>query len=133
MEKSLPDGNAWTFIENCKCCLSVYVDDIQEAGNNENMPKMWASLQKRSDLDDSVSFTDHVRDEQKLFSRLISTNTEVKTEEKKPKDITDWSYDMEGHAQNCVERSCEMAHKTVDQLRKVSTRCLEDHQDNQKI
>ena len=31
-----------------------------------------------------------------------------------------WSYDMEGHAQKCVERYCELANKKVEQLYKVS-------------
>ena len=35
---------------------------------------------------------------------------------------------MEGHGQKCVARCCELAHKTVDRLRKVSTPCLDVHQ-----
>ena len=35
---------------------------------------------------------------------------------------------MEDHAQNCVQRNCELAHKTVDQLQKFSTFCSDDHQ-----
>ena len=35
---------------------------------------------------------------------------------------------MEGHAQKCVELYCELAQKTVDQLHRVSTLCLVDHQ-----
>ena len=34
------------------------------------------------------------------------------------------SYDMEGHAQQCVERYCELANKKVEQLYKVSHPCL---------
>ena len=30
--------------------------------------------------------------------------------------IFSWSYDMEGHAKKCVERYCELAHKTTQQL-----------------
>ena len=40
-------------------------------------------------------------------------------EEKNPEDITARSCDMEGHAQKCVERCCELAHQTVDQPHKV--------------
>ena len=36
-------------------------------------------------------------------------------------------YDMEGHAKKCVERYCELAHKTTQQLYKVSTPCIDDH------
>ena len=35
---------------------------------------------------------------------------------------------MEGHAQKCVERYCELANKKVEQLYKVSHFCLHDHQ-----
>ena len=38
------------------------------------------------------------------------------------------SYDMEGHAKKCVERYCELAYKTTQQLYKVATPCLDDHQ-----
>ena len=41
--------------------------------------------------------------------------------------ISSWSYDMEGHAKKCVERYCEMANKTTQQLYKVSTPCIDDH------
>ena len=35
---------------------------------------------------------------------------------------------MEGHARKCVERYCELANKKVEQLHKVSSPCLDDHQ-----
>ena len=38
-----------------------------------------------------------------------------------------WSYDMEGHAKKCVERCRELANKTIQQLHKVATPCLDDH------
>ena len=41
--------------------------------------------------------------------------------------ISPWSYDMEGHAKKCVERYCEWANKTTQQLHKVSTPCIDDH------
>ena len=37
------------------------------------------------------------------------------------------SYDMAGHAKKCVERYCELANKTTQQLYKVSTPCIDDH------
>ena len=43
-----------------------------------------------------------------------------------------WSYDMEGHAQKCVERYCEVANKKVEQLFKTSSPCLDDHQFKQE-
>ena len=42
-------------------------------------------------------------------------------------DIFTWSYEMEGHAKKCVERYCELANNTTQQLFKVTTPCLDDH------
>ena len=40
-----------------------------------------------------------------------------------------WSYEMEGHAQKCMERYRELANKKwTEQLYKVSSPCLDDHQ-----
>ena len=45
-----------------------------------------------------------------------------------PKRYLQWSSDMEGHARKCVERYCEFANKTTEQLLKVATPCMDDHQ-----
>ena len=42
--------------------------------------------------------------------------------------ISSWSYDMEGHAKKCVERYCELTNETREQLYKVATPCMDDHQ-----
>ena len=34
---------------------------------------------------------------------------------------------MAGHAKKCVERYCELANKTTQQLYKVSTPCMDDY------
>ena len=41
--------------------------------------------------------------------------------------ISSWSNDMAGHAKKCVERYCELANETTQQLHKVSTPCIDDH------
>ena len=41
--------------------------------------------------------------------------------------ISSWACDMEGHAKKYVERYCELANKTTQQLSKVSTPCIDDH------
>ena len=41
--------------------------------------------------------------------------------------ISSWSYDMEGHARECVQRYCELSNNTTQQLYKVSTPCIDDH------
>ena len=40
---------------------------------------------------------------------------------------------MEGHAKKCVERYCELANKTTQQLYKVSTPCLDDHHFKEEV
>ena len=50
------------------------------------------------------------------FSRRLGSN------------ITSLSSAMEGHAKKCVERHCELANKTTQQLHKVSTPCIDAHQ-----
>ena len=47
--------------------------------------------------------------------------------------ISSWSYDMECHAKKCVERYCELANKTTQQLYKVSTPCIDDHHFKEKM
>ena len=34
---------------------------------------------------------------------------------------------MAGHAKKCLERYCELANKTTQQLYKVSVPCIDDH------
>ena len=46
--------------------------------------------------------------------------------------ISLWSFGMEGHAKKCVERFCELANKTTQQLYKVSTPCIDDHHFNEE-
>ena len=41
--------------------------------------------------------------------------------------FSSWYYDMAGHAKKCVERYCELANKTTQQLYEVSTPCIDDH------
>ena len=57
--------------------------------------------------------------------KLPETNA---TEKPFAETTSSWSYDMEGHAKKCVERYCELANKTTEQLYKVATPCLDDHQ-----
>ena len=41
--------------------------------------------------------------------------------------LTACSYDMEGHAEECVERYCELAQKDVSTQQQVATLCMDDH------
>ena len=67
-------------------------------------------------------------------TRTLSTNTEKCSNHEFPQQqlknyakTVAWSYDMEGHAQQCFERHCELANKRTEQLYKVSAPCFDDH------
>ena len=62
-----------------------------------------------------------------MFESRISTGATEKLPCSENLSISSWSYDMEGHAKKCVERYCELANRTTQQLYKVSTPCLDDH------
>ena len=78
----------------------------------------------------STDIVDHYRD---TFESKISAGAEEKLPTRasgKPvaETISSWSYDMEGHAKKCVVRYCELSNKTTQQLYKVATPCMDDHQ-----
>ena len=104
---------------------------------------------KDVDLEEPTPFLDHVS--LGCTQRECTTSSEIVTKyrdtfearisagakEKLPTDvwgkldaenISSWSYDMEGHAKECVERYCELANKTTQQQKKVATPCMDDHQ-----
>ena len=100
-------------------------------------------LNKEVDLGEPTSFLDHVylgctqRQCEKnkdivdnyrtMFEPRISAGVTDKIPFSENICISSWSCDMEGHAKKCVERYCELANKTTQQLYKVSTPCMEDH------
>ena len=123
--------------------LSVYVDDIKLAGKKQNIDPMWKVLNKEVDLGEPTSFLDHVllgctqrqceisKDIVDNYRTMFESRISAVWTEKLPFPqnlrISSWSYDMEGHAKKCVERYCELANKTTQQLYKVSTPCIDDH------
>ena len=62
-----------------------------------------------------------------MFESIISAGATEKLPCSENLRISSWSCDIEGHAKKCVERFCELANKTTQQLYKVSTPCLDDH------
>ena len=138
-------GNVYLFIDNKGYFLSVLVDDIKMAGKNQNMAPMWNKSMKNVDIDEPTSFLDHVYlgwtqreckpneatagKYKKMFESRISAGATEKSPgcEKPHAKTVAWSYDMEGHAQKCVEKYCELANKKTEQLCKVSSLCLDDH------
>ena len=107
-------------------------------------------LMKNVDFDEPTSFLDHVylgctqreckpkeaiieQHTKMCESRISAGATEKLTGWQKPHAQTSaWSYDMAGHAQKCVERYCELAHKKVEQRYKVSHPCLDDQHSKQE-
>ena len=65
-----------------------------------------------------------------MFGSNISVGETEKLvySEKLSANISLWSHDVEGHTKKCVERYCELANKTAQQLYKVATPCIDDHQ-----
>ena len=70
----------------------------------------------------------------RMYESRISPGESEKLPESKdsgkpePNIISSWCQEMEGHAKKRVERYCELANKTTEQLYKVATPCLDDHQ-----
>ena len=121
----------------------MYVDDIKLAGKKHNIDPMWKVLNKEVDLGEPTSFLDHVYlgctqrqcevsqnivdNYRTMFESRISAGGLEKLPFSQKTRISSWSYDMVGHAKKCVERYCELANKTTQQLYKVSTPCKNDH------
>ena len=82
-------------------------------------PKNTSGTQRQCEI--SKDIVDNYR---AMFESRISAGGTEKLENFR---ISSWSYDMEGHAKKCVERYCELANKTTEQLYKVSTPCIDDH------
>ena len=121
----------------------MYVDDIRLDGKKQNIDPMWKVLNKEVDLGEPTSFLDHVylgctqRQRQRskdivdnyrtMFESRISAGGLEKLPFPQNLRIPSWSYDMGGHAKKCVERYCELANKTTQQIYKVSAPCIDDH------
>ena len=144
--------HGWGKVSNWECLfvhrqkglfLSVYVDDIKLAGKKQKLDPMWKLLNKEVDLGEPTSFLDRVylgctqrqceisKDIVDNYRTMFVSRISAEATEKLPRwrnlCISSWSYDMEGHAKKCVERYCELANRTTQQLYKVSTPCIDDH------
>ena len=114
----------------------------------QNIDPMWKALNKEVDLEEPTSFLDHVyldctqrsceisKDVVDNYRTMSESRISAGATEKLPcsenLSISSWSYDMEGHAKICVERYCELANRTTQQLYKVSTPCIDDHHFKEK-
>ena len=123
--------------------LSVYGDDIKLAGKKQNLDPMWKVFNREVDLGEPTSFLDHenlgctqrhcqiskeiVDNYRTMFDSRMSAGGLEKIPFPQNLRISSWSYDMAGHAKKRVERYCELANRTTQQLYKVSTPCIDDH------
>ena len=137
-------------LEKGTILVCVYVDDIKLTGKKRNINPTWKVLINDVDLGEPTSFLDHVYlgctqreckinkdivdNYKNMFESRISAGAVEELHETKvsgkpdANTISSWSYDMEGHAKKCVERYYELANKTTQQLYKVATPCMDDHQ-----
>ena len=67
-----------------------------------------------------------------MFESRISAGATEKRPSSETWNISTWSYDMEDHDKKYVERYCELADKTTQQLFKVSTPRLDDHRSKEE-
>ena len=121
------------------CCMWMTSSWLEK----QNIDPMWKVLNKEVDLGEPTSFFDHVYlgynqrpceiskdivdNYRTMFESWISAGATEKLPCSENLRISSWSCDMEGHAKKCVERYCELANKTTQQLYKVSTPCIDDH------
>ena len=122
------------------------MDGIKLVAKKQNIDPMWKILVKDADLGEPTSFLEHVylecsqrecetskdivHNNRNVFKSRVSAGAVEKPlcSGKLEANISSWSYDMEGPAKKCVERYCELANKTNQQLHKVATPCIDDHQ-----
>ena len=114
---------------------------IKLAGKKQNIDPMW--INKVVHLGEPTSFLDHVylgctqrqceinkdivHNYRTMFETRISTVWTEKLPYSENFRISSCSYDRDGHAKKYVERYCELANKTIQQLYKKSTPCIDDH------
>ena len=67
-----------------------------------------------------------------MFESRISAGATEKLPCSENLCVSSWSFDMEGQAKKCVERYCELANKTRQQLYKVFTPCIEEEEEELK-
>ena len=115
------------------------------AGKKQNINPTWQILMKDVDLGEATSFLDHVfvwvvlnecqisKDIADKHKNMFDSRISAGAMEKLPcsgkldGNNASWSCDMEGHAKKCVERYCELANTTTQQLYRVATPWLHDH------
>ena len=94
--------------------------------NQREVPIQPALINEKNELFHRLTTHEAEREAQKQghskaknqFRTLTSSTMEM---------IKAWNYDMIGHAEQCVQRWCELTQRQVSELRQVATPALEDH------
>ena len=83
-------------------------------------------LMKEVDLGEPTLSKEYCRQLQDVFEPKISAGAmeNYQFPRIRMRIYSSWSYNKEGHAKKCVERYCELANKTIQQLYKVATPCM---------
>ena len=83
-----------------------------------------------------AAISETIRTKTEMFQRTATSNVEEapksKTTQNAPK-VSSWSYDMTGHADQCADIYCELANKSVSQLKQAATICIDDHELNRNM
>ena len=74
--KKSPAGSACPFIALMHLFLSVFVDDMKMAKKSDNVSKLWATLQKKVDLEDPASllhqkYLGYTQRAEKVHNRIV--------------------------------------------------------------
>ena len=113
----------------------------------QNIEPMWKVLMKQVDLGAPTSFLNmfiwSALNENAKRAKILRKITEIclnpgslqklPCSGKPDADIRTWFHDMEGNAKKCVKLYCELADKNTQQLYKVTTPCLDDHQFKEEV
>ena len=143
----------WEKVSNWECLfvqrekglfLSVCVDDIKLAGKKQNINPMWMLLNKEVDLGEPTSFLDHVylgcSKKQCEISKDIVDNYRTMFESRISAGATEktirignneYFYMVLRYGRSCQEvcgTILRIGEQNTEQLYKVSTPCIDDHQ-----
>ena len=83
---------------------------------------IWECTQRQCEISKDI-----VDNHRTMFESRISAGASEKSPCSKNLRFSSWSYDMESCKEMCVERYCELANKTTQQLHKLSIPCIDDH------
>ena len=120
------------------------MDDFKVACKRAGLKRLWKKLMSNIDFAEKTRSADQVflgctqREQNNCGGEVGTVHragiTQYKHDNNFKSDtkhyVISCSYDMQGRAQKCVERYCELANKTTNNFHKVSTPRLDHHHFN---